>query len=101
LSVLILRSISVEISMRSTLLAIAFLGSALVLGNTAGSADPLPGAAMTTVPQAPIGHLQPRAQPFSSHSPPEQNVQQQLSTFDAQQQKLDQELDKSLNICRC
>jgi hypothetical protein len=53
------------------------------------------------VPQAPIGHLQPRAQPFSPRSPSEQNEQQQLSTFDAQQQKLDQELDKSLNICRC
>jgi hypothetical protein len=53
------------------------------------------------VPQAPIGHLQPLAQPFSPRSPSEQNEQQQLSTFGAQQQKLDQELDKSLNICRC
>lgn len=87
--------------MRSTVLAIALLGSALVLGNTAGNTDPLPGAAVSTVPQAPIGHLQPRAQPFSPHSPLEQNEQQQLSTFDAQQKKLDRDLDKSLNICRC
>ena len=87
--------------MRSTLLAMAFLGSVLILGNTTGNAAPLPGTTITTVPQAPIGHLQPRAQPFSPRSPAEQNEQQQLSTFDAQQQKLDQELDKSLNICRC
>jgi hypothetical protein len=87
--------------MRSTLLAMAFLGSALFLGITIGNADPLQGAPITTVPQAPIGHLQPRAQPLSPRSPFEQNEQRQLSIFDAQQQKLDQELDKSLNICRC
>lgn len=87
--------------MRSTLLATAFLVSSLVLGNATANADPLPGTTITTVPQAPIGHLQPRAQPFSPRSPLEQNEQRQLSTFDAQQQKLDQELDKSLNICRC
>jgi hypothetical protein len=87
--------------MRSTLLATAFLGGSLILGNSTGNADPLPGSTITTVPQAPIGHLQPRAQPFSPRSPLEQNEQRQLSTFDAQQQKLDQELDKSLNICRC
>ncbi len=87
--------------MRSALLTMAFLGSALILGNATGNADPLPGATMTTVPQAPIGHLQPRAQPFSPRSPSEQAEQQQMSRFDAQQQKLDQELDKSLNICRC
>ena len=87
--------------MRSTLLAMAFLGSTLILGNATGNADPLPGTTITTVPQAPIGHLQPRAQPFSSRSPSEQIEQRQLSIFDAQQQKLDQELDKSLNICRC
>jgi len=31
----------------------------------------------------------------------EQTEQQQMSRFDAEQQKLDEELDKSLNICRC
>ena len=87
--------------MRSTRLVVAFLVSTLILGNSTGNADPLPGSTITTVPQAPIGHLQPRAQPFSPRSPLEQNEQRQLSTFDAQQQKLDQELDKSLNICRC
>jgi hypothetical protein len=53
------------------------------------------------VPQAPIGHLQPRAHQISPGAPAEQIEQQQLSTFDAEQQKLDQQLDKSLNICRC
>jgi hypothetical protein len=51
----------------------------------------------TTGPQAPIGHLQPRAQPFS---PAEQAEQQQMSAYDAEQQKLDEQLDKRLNICR-
>jgi hypothetical protein len=51
--------------------------------------------------QAPIGHLQPRAQQFSPRSPAEQTEQQRMSTFDAEQQKLDEELDKRLNICRC
>jgi hypothetical protein len=82
--------------MRFTLLAITVLGSALILGNAAANADPLPGS---TVPTAPIGHLQPRAQQFSPRSPGEQSEQQQLSIYDAQQQKLDEELDKKLNIC--
>jgi hypothetical protein len=84
--------------MRSTLLTIAILGSALIAGNAAGNADPLPGS---TVPAAPIGHLQPRAQQFSPQSRTEQTEQQQQSIYDAQQQKLDEELNKRLNICRC
>jgi hypothetical protein len=50
---------------------------------------------------APIGHAQPRANDFSPSSPAEQAVQDQLSAFDAQQKKLDELLDKKLNICRC
>ena len=53
-----------------------------------------------TVPTAPIGHLQPRAEHFSPRSPAEQTQQQQMSIYDAQQQKLDEQLDKQLNICR-
>jgi hypothetical protein len=45
--------------------------------------------------------LQPRAQQFSPRSPTDQTEQQQMSIFDAQQQKLDDLLDKRLNICRC
>jgi hypothetical protein len=87
--------------MRSTLLITAALGSALVLGNAGGNAAPLQGPTTTVPADAPIGHLQPRAQPSSPRSPAEQTMQQQMSVFDAQQQKLDEQLDKRLNICRC
>jgi hypothetical protein len=85
--------------MRSTLLPITVLGGALILCSTAVNAEPLPDSMTTTVPTAPIGHLQPRAQRFVPRSPGEQGEQQQLSIFDAQQQKLDKELDEKLNIC--
>jgi hypothetical protein len=86
--------------MRSTLLTTAVLGGALVLGNAIGNAEPLADST-TTVPEAPIGHLQPRAQQFSPDSNAEQTEQQRQSIYDAEQQKLDKQLDKSLNICRC
>jgi hypothetical protein len=87
-----------EQSMRS-LLAISVVGCVVVFGNAAVNAEPLT-ASPTTVPTAPIGHLQPRAQHFSPRSPAEQTQQQQMSIYDAQQQKLDEQLDKQLNICR-
>jgi hypothetical protein len=62
-------------------------------------ADPLRAAAKPW--PAPIGHAQPRANDFSPGSPAEQAEQDQLSAFDAQQKKLDEMLDKKLNICRC
>ena len=62
-------------------------------------ADPLRAAAKPW--PAPIGHAQPRASDFSPSSTAEQAVQDQLSAFDAQQKKLDELLDKKLNICRC
>jgi hypothetical protein len=86
--------------MRSTLLTTAVLGGALVLGNAVGNAEPLADST-TTVQEAPIGHLQPRAQQFSPDSNAEQTEQQRQSIYDAEQQKLDKQLDKSLNICRC
>jgi hypothetical protein len=85
-----------EQSMRS-LLAISVVGCVVVFGNAA--AEPLAGYP-ATLPTAPIGHLQPRAQHFSPRSPAEQTEQQQMSTYDAEQQKLDEQLDKQLNICR-
>jgi hypothetical protein len=87
--------------MRKTLIMMAILGSALVLGSAVGNAAPITGSGNTVYGSAPIGHLQPRAGQSSSRAPAEQTEQQQMSTFDAQQQKLDEELDKSLNICRC
>jgi hypothetical protein len=88
----------VEQSMRS-LLAISIVGCVVVFGNAAVNAEPLTGSP-ATVPTAPIGHLQPRAQHFSPRSPAEQTQQQQMSIYDAQQQRLDEQLDKQLNICR-
>jgi hypothetical protein len=52
-------------------------------------------------PPAPIGHAQPRAEDFSPGSQANQAEEHRLSTFDAEQQKLDEMLDKKLNICRC
>jgi len=88
-----------EQSMRSQLLAISVVSSVLIFGNAAINAEPLAGST-ATVPSAPIGHLQPRAEHFSPRSPAEQTQQQQMSIYDAQQQKLDEQLDKQLNICR-
>ena len=51
------------------------------------------------VPGALIGHLQ-RAR-GSSLPNLQRNVRSTMLAFDAEQQKLDEELDKSLNICRC
>jgi hypothetical protein len=87
--------------MRSTLLIALALGSALAASGGAAALAQAIAVPATGVPSAPIGHLQPRAQPFSSFSAAEQAEQQKMSNFDAEQQKLDEELDKRLNICRC
>jgi hypothetical protein len=80
--------------MRKIPLIVTILAGALV----SGSAVAEPG--LTVYGNAPIGHLQPRAQQFAPSSPANQAEQQQLSTYDARQQKLDEQLDKQLNICR-
>jgi hypothetical protein len=85
--------------MRKPLTMMVILGSALVLGNAVGHAASITGSGDTIYGSAPIGHLQPRAQQFSSRSPANQAEQQRMSNFDARQQKLDEDLDKSLNIC--
>lgn len=81
--------------MRAILLATAILGSTIVRGGAG------PSPAYASPMSAPIGHLQPRAGQFSPRSSAEQAEQQRMSAFDAEQQKLDKELDKRLNICRC
>ena len=81
--------------MRKTLLIVSALGAALAWGTVSHAA---PG--LTVYGNAPIGHLQPRAQQFSPTSPANQAVDQQLSTYDARQQRQDERLDKQLNICR-
>ena len=54
-----------------------------------------------SVPPAPIGHAQPTARSFKLNSGGDEIEQRQLSAFDAEQHKLDEMLDKKLNICRC
>ena len=80
--------------MRKTLLIVTL---ALVWGGAAANAA----TGMTVYGNAPIGHLQPHARQFSPSSPADQaEQQQQQAIYDAQQQKLDERLDKQLNICR-
>jgi hypothetical protein len=86
--------------MRKIIPIMAILGGALVLGSVVGNAAPITDSGNTVYGAAPIGHLQPRAQQFTPQSPAEQAERQQMSTYDAQQQKEDEELDKRLNICR-
>ncbi len=87
--------------MRAFLLATPILASILISNSMMAEADPLGGS--TTAPPAGAAtvHVQPRATDFSPHSPASEAEQRRLSTFDAKQQKLDDALDKSLNICRC
>jgi hypothetical protein len=87
--------------MRKAPVLMAILVAVLVFDSAVGNAASTTASGDTVYGNAPIGHLQPRAQQFSPHAPAEQAEQQQMSTFDAQQQKLDEKLDKSLNICRC
>ena len=50
---------------------------------------------------APVGHAQPTPDGFLSDQSESPDEQRRLSQFDAEQHRLDQQLDKSLNICRC
>jgi len=86
--------------MRSILLVAAILSSVLILSG-ASSLSPQPGPLMTVYGNAPIGHLQPHGGNFAPGSAAEQSEQDRMSSFDAEQRKLDEKLDKSLNICRC
>ena len=54
-----------------------------------------------TVPPAPVGHAQPTTRAFSPNSAEDEIEQRRLSTFDAEQRKRDEALDKTLNICGC
>ena len=85
--------------MRTTLLVIT-LGSMIAASGVGSVVAQTIAGSTTVVPGgAPIGHLQPRAQP-SSLSGAEQDEQQKMSAFDAEQQKLGAELDRHLSICR-
>ena len=86
--------------MRPTFPIIALLSTLVASGSAAVNGQPIVDTATTVPGGAPIGHLQPRAQQFAPRSVAEQAEQEKMSSFDAQQQKLDEELDKRLNICR-
>ena len=86
--------------MRSTVLILALLGTLAASGGGAVNARAIAGPPTTVPGGAPIGHLQPRARQFAPRSASDQAEQDRMSIYDAQQQKLDQELDKQLNICR-
>ena len=90
----------VKYSMRSTFLVLVLVSMFVTSGNAAVRAQSIVDAPTTMPGGAPIGHLQPRAQQFAPRSAAEQTEQEEMSNFDAQQQKLDEELDKRLNICR-
>ena len=80
------------------LLVILTLTSAIVstdaLAQDAGIIPP-------TVPPAPVGHAQPTARSSTLNSVADESEQRRLSAFEAEQHKLDEMLDKQLNICRC
>jgi hypothetical protein len=86
--------------MRSTLIIMVVLSTLAVSGSAAANAQSIAVSAAAAPGSAPIGHLQPRARQFAPDSPAEQTVQDKMSSFDAQQQKADEELDQRLNICR-
>jgi hypothetical protein len=85
--------------MRSLIPAMLIVAGTIVGSSVIASAEQLMGAA--NLPPAPIGRAQPRAEGFSPGSQTNQAEQDRLSKFDAQQQGLDEMLDKKLNICRC
>jgi hypothetical protein len=73
--------------------------SAVVLSNA--SAEEAGTMIPPTVLPAPVGHAQPTERNFTRNSSADEIEQRRLSVFDAQQSKLDEILDKKLNICRC
>ncbi len=79
-------------------LVVMIFASAIVSGNAmAQDAGIIP----PTVPPAPVGHAQPTARGFTLNPAGDQNEQRRFSAFNAGQHKLDEMLDKKLNICRC
>jgi hypothetical protein len=79
----------------------AVIGATLICWSFATRADPLPDTGQTAFGDAPVGHLQPRASELLLDSAAEKAVQKRESDFDSKEKKLDMELDKTLNLCRC
>ena len=88
--------------MRSNLILLTVLGtSALVCLGGPAKADPFADTGQTVYGDAPIGHFQPRGPRFSPTSPADEIEQGRESAFDSKERKLEKQLDKKLNICRC
>jgi hypothetical protein len=87
--------------MRTLLLATPILASVLIANSVTADADQQIGSTSALPAGAPTVQVQPRAEDFSPHSPANEAEQERLSKFDAKQEKLDEALDKKLNICRC
>ena len=86
--------------MRSNLVVALIIASTLLSSSVAGNAGSVVAVAAPIPNDAPIGHLQPRGRQFAPDSSAEQDVQRRMSILDAEQQRLDQQLDERLNICR-
>jgi hypothetical protein len=84
--------------MRAVLLATPILASILISNGPIAQAEPL---AESASGGAPVVHVQSRAEDYYPHSPASEAEQSRLSEFDAGQEKLDDALDRKLNICRC
>jgi hypothetical protein len=87
--------------MRAFLLATPIFASVLVSNSATAEAGQLTGLASALPAEAPIVQVQPRSKDFSPDSPANEAEQKRLSRFDAKQERLDEALDKNLNICRC
>jgi hypothetical protein len=85
--------------MRSLIATMLIVTGSIVSGTVIARADQLMDA--SNLLPAPIGHAQPRAEGFAPNSAANRAEQDRLSAFDAQQQKLDEMLNKKLNIFRC
>jgi hypothetical protein len=83
--------------MRKLLVMLAF--ASVVVSSNASAQEA--GTAIPPMPPVPIGHVQPTTRGFESDFAANKIEQQRLSAFDAEQRKLDEMLDKKLNICRC
>jgi hypothetical protein len=84
--------------MRATYLSAAILALSLMsIGST--RADDLLAPGVNAVPQAPIGHLQPRSDSAPVNPAADAKVDDRMASFDADQARRDRELDSKLHIC--
>jgi hypothetical protein len=84
--------------MRKLLVMLAFASTVVLSDASAREAGTM---IPSSVLPAPVGHAQPTERNFTANSSADEIEQHRLSAFDAQQRKLDEMLDKKLNICRC